>query len=29
MGVKNRTNVVMDRLGWHDLVEKLKTHRGL
>jgi len=22
-------SVVMDRLAWHDLVEKLKTHGGL
>ena len=27
--VKNWTKMMIDRLAWHDLVEKLKTHRGM
>jgi hypothetical protein len=29
LAVKNWTKVVTDKLAWHDLVEKSKTHRGL
>ena len=29
MAVKNWTKVVMDKLAWHDLMEKSETHRGL
>ena len=29
LGVKNWTNVVMDRLAWHDMMMKSKTHRRL
>jgi hypothetical protein len=29
IGVKNWAKVVLDRLAWHDLVEKLQPHRGL
>ena len=29
MGVTNWTKVVRGRWAWHDMVEKLKTHKGL
>ena len=28
LGVKYWPKVVMDRVAWHDLVKKSKTHRG-
>jgi hypothetical protein len=29
LGVKNWTQLVIDRSVWHDLVVKLKIHRGM
>jgi hypothetical protein len=29
LGLKNWTKVMMDRVAWYDLVEKMKTDRGL